>query len=85
MIESSNHVAGWRERITLFAPQTQKRMNGAVNVNLDFSFARAKGHFGTGRNVGQLNKSAPEHKESKPDVDKLCRGILDAINNGGFV
>jgi Holliday junction resolvase RusA-like endonuclease len=51
----------------------------AVRVQLVFRFPRPKGHYGTGRNAGQVRASAPGYHTVKPDVDKLVRGCLDAL------
>ncbi len=40
----------------------------AVSVQCDFYFRRPKGH-----------KKAWTHPPTKPDIDKLCRAILDAL------
>lgn len=50
-----------------------------VVVELQFDLARPLGHFGTGRNVGELRKSAPDVPTKNPDLDKLTRAVLDAL------
>lgn len=50
-----------------------------VAVTLVFLLPRPKGHYGTGRNAGQLRPSAPARPAKIPDLDKLCRSTLDAL------
>lgn len=52
----------------------------ALLVVLTFHLARPRGHFGTGRNAGQLRASAPRYPNAmKLDGDKLARATLDAL------
>ena len=52
---------------------------GAWVLELEYHFARPAGHYGTGRNAGQVRASAPTAKTTRPDVDKLERAVLDAL------
>jgi len=58
---------------------------GAVVVALDFQFKRPLSHYGTGRNEGQLKDSSPTYKTSAPDIDKLCRAVLDGLAQCGVL
>jgi len=49
-------------------------------VSANFRFVRPKGHFGK----KGLRPSAPNHKATKPDLDKLTRGIGDSIEQAGI-
>ena len=49
-------------------------------VSANFRFIRPKAHFGK----KGLRPSAPDHKATKPDLDKLTRGIGDAIEQSGI-
>lgn len=53
----------------------------ALSVVAVFSFVRPKGHYGK----NGLKPSAPKYKTTKPDVDKLTRGIGDSIEQAGIV
>ena len=53
---------------------------GPLKVELTFFFPRPKGHFGTGRNVGILKKSAPEWHTVKPDIDNTVKMVYDCLN-----
>jgi len=66
---------GWRDGPT----------DAAVLVECTFAFRRPRGHYGTGRNAGQLKASAPVYKTSAPDLDKLVRAVLDALTGVVFV
>jgi Holliday junction resolvase RusA-like endonuclease len=52
---------------------------GAVELRVTFYFPRPVGHFGTGRNAGQLRSGAPSHHTISPDLDKLVRCLGDAL------
>jgi hypothetical protein len=56
---------------------------GPVIVGIRFRLARPKGHYGTGRNAGQLRRSAPVAPDTKPDIDKLVRSTLDGMGEAG--
>jgi Holliday junction resolvase RusA-like endonuclease len=63
------HAAGW-----VVAPPDE-----ALEINAIFYMPRPKGHFGSGKNVAVLKASAQQHHVSKPDRDKLLRGLCDAL------
>jgi Holliday junction resolvase RusA-like endonuclease len=71
----------WAQAISAIAREHHHDLliNGPVVVTLAFYFARPKGHYGTGRNVGTLRASAPREMTTMPDVDKLARCALDAL------
>jgi Holliday junction resolvase RusA-like endonuclease len=50
--------------------------DGPVIIDLVFYFQRPKGHF---RTNGELRPTAPVHKTTKPDEDKLRRCVMDAL------
>lgn len=53
-------------------------------VAIEFRMARLGGHWGTGRNAGQLKPGAPPVPRGKPDIDKLARTTLDALTGTVF-
>ena len=76
-----------RNLVTAYLHQanTTGRITGPVHVWLTFCFARPASHYGTGRNAGKLKPSAPPFHTKAPDVDKLARLVLDAMENAGIV
>ncbi|MGF0163132.1 RusA family crossover junction endodeoxyribonuclease [Streptomyces koyangensis] len=85
MVESSKHVAPWREAVVWAMRREIARhsgwrpLTGPLDASMVFSFARPKGHFGTGRNAGVLKASAPSRPAVMPDLSKLARSTEDAI------
>ena len=51
-----------------------------MNVVAEFRFVRPKGHYGK----KGLRDSAPKEKTTKPDLDKITRGIGDCIEQSGI-
>ncbi len=47
-------------------------------VQITFMFSRPKSHYNS---KGQLKQTAPLYKQTKPDLDKLCRSTLDGLTN----
>jgi crossover junction endodeoxyribonuclease RusA len=57
-------------------------LQGAVHLTLIFAFPRPEGHWlpANSRRVDPvLRPGAPKHKANKPDLDKLCRSVMDAL------
>jgi crossover junction endodeoxyribonuclease RusA len=79
-------LAPWRDNVRA-AAINHKDVFGeaAVTVTIVFTFARPKGHFGTGRNARILNGSALPYPSSHAigDIDKLTRACLDALTDAG--
>lgn len=85
MVESSAKVKPWRAAVVEAAKATGAAMlPGGVNVSLTFYLQRPEGHYGTGRNAGNLKPSAPLYPTVKPDADKLVRSTLDALTTAGI-
>lgn len=55
-------------------------LEGAVVVIAEFRFTRPPSHFTKG---GELRKGAPM-TPGRPDIDKLLRGLLDALTGVAF-
>lgn len=84
--------AGWKHEVALAALAAMMRLRGNVDgepptlfdgplgIAIVFSLQRPKGHFGSGRNAGQLKPSAPPFPIVKPDSTKLLRGVEDAMS-----
>lgn len=51
-----------------------------ISLTILFYLTRPKGHYGTGKNAGQLKASAPLWASKRPDLDNLTKFVLDALN-----
>ena len=60
-------------------------LDGPVEVQATFCFARPKSHYGTGRNSSTLKPGAADAHTQPPDLDKLARLVGDALVEGGVV
>jgi Holliday junction resolvase RusA-like endonuclease len=70
--------------IAALAMEEQPLFTGALRIDLDFYLARPQGHYGSGRNADKLKPSAPTRPCTKPDVGKLARGTIDAMEGVVF-
>jgi Holliday junction resolvase RusA-like endonuclease len=89
MIESSKRVKPWRQDVVAAAVQAaeatqHETFTGAVELRVDFFFARPKSHYGTGGNAGTLKRNAPDFVATRPDCDKLVRSTADALTTAGI-
>ena len=93
MKEASPFLMPWRNQI-VSACIEQKINNGEiieqpVEIFIDFLFHRPQGHYGTGRNEGNLKPSSPQYPTTRTtgDIDKLCRSTLDGLSvpSGGIL
>lgn len=70
----------WRESIKWVAKSKgAKVLEGPVTMRLAFGLPRPKSHFGTGKNAGIVKPTAPRYPLNRPDLDKLCRAVLDSL------
>lgn len=80
-------VAEWRaaalEARPAALPGTSCALAGPVAVTVTFWMPRPKHHYGAGRNAAVVRPSAPPRPIGKPDLDKLCRAVLDALSDAG--
>jgi Holliday junction resolvase RusA-like endonuclease len=80
----SERLRTWRQDV---AGAAKEAMVGTspyaepVDVRLTFWLPRPQAHFGTGRNSDKLKPSAPLAPAKMPDLDKLCRAVLDAMTH----
>lgn len=74
---SANEKADFLTAIQNNAPE--KPLAGPIFLMLIFYMQRPKGHYGTGKNVGELKVSAPLRHTKKPDIDNLAKFVLDAM------
>jgi crossover junction endodeoxyribonuclease RusA len=84
MIENSKRVKPWRQDVKEAAliHYNGEIIDQAVEVEIIFSFARPKSHFGTGKNSRKLKPSAPVFvtSQGKGDLEKLERSTYDALS-----
>ncbi len=84
LVESSDKVKPWREAVKYAAIEARDGglpLSGPVAVSMVFTFARPAGHFGSGRNAGQLRATAPLRPHGRPDLSKLARSTEDALTD----
>jgi Holliday junction resolvase RusA-like endonuclease len=87
MVEQSKRAPNWRRDIHEAAETAmagRQPLDGALQIELRFVFPRPASHLSA---RGGLKPSAPLQMSSGADIDKLCRGVLDAlcIRTGGRV
>lgn len=84
MIEASKKLPVWREQLINDIARAADGcvFDSGVQITLIFKFPRLKAHFNS---KGQLKPNAPLFKMTKPDIDKLCRAVLDAITLSGVI
>ena len=79
MVEASAKVKPWRFAVSQAALDTGEPITDRpVMVQITFMFNRPKSHYNS---KGQLKPTAPLYKQTKPDLDKLCRSTLDGLTN----
>jgi Holliday junction resolvase RusA-like endonuclease len=85
--EASKNLKPWRDTVIIAArnAENQQVYFGPVAIDLTFFFPRPKSHYGTGMNATLLKARAPEWKASAPDLDKLCRAVLDGLVHSGIL
>ena len=84
MIEMSKAVGPWREAVRAETQDAMTQpMTGAISVDITFLLRRPQGHYRTGRYASQLHPAAPPVPAGRPDIDKLCRAVLDGLTEGG--
>ena len=80
-VESSKRLPTWRSDVrdaAAAAMSGQRLMPGPVELKVHFDFPRPKAHL---RTNGELKPSAPRLLGGGPDLDKLIRGIADALTS----
>jgi Holliday junction resolvase RusA-like endonuclease len=77
-------LRSWRQDVASAAKNAMSQEGAEagiepVDVRLMFFLPRPQGHYGTGKNANRLKPSAPATPTVHPDLDKLCRSVLDAL------
>ena len=75
----------WRSAIAAAAAEVvDEPLAGPLSIRLAFTLARPKSHYRTGAHAGELREAAPRWVETRPDVDKLTRAVLDALTGVAY-
>lgn len=80
--DNAEALAPWRDSVIAAGQRAmagREPITEPVRVNIVATYPRPGNHWGTGRNAGKLKPSAPIHHTGKPDIDKVCRSILDGL------
>jgi len=75
----------WASMISYTAQQYCKPFSGPVNLTLHFYMPRPKNHYGIGHKASILKATAPTLHTSRPDLDKLCRLVKDALTGMAWI
>ena len=80
--QASKKTMPWRHTVQYQADQQYKGqpLTGAITASFEFIMPRAKSHYSKAKGrEHELLPSAPDRHISTPDVDKLMRGLMDAL------
>lgn len=74
-------VKPWRSAVAskAFDEWASPPTKNPIQMSLTFDFARPKSHYRTGRHSHLIKDAAPKRHTNYPDIDKLCRAVLDAL------
>jgi Holliday junction resolvase RusA-like endonuclease len=84
--QGGQRLKSWREAVRTDAIEAldgAPPADGPVAVTITFLMPRPKNHYRGGRSSHILKPTAPSVHASRPDIDKLIRGTLDALKNAG--
>lgn len=79
--DSGKRGRDWRSCVAdhaVVAMAGRDPLTGPLKVTFAFNLPRPRGHYGTGRNAGNVKASAPSWPTTKPDATKLVRSAEDA-------
>jgi Holliday junction resolvase RusA-like endonuclease len=85
--DNAKALLPWRNAVSSAAYEAmgdRPILVGPVRLEVAFTFARPRGHYGTGRNARALRASAPAAPTTNPDLDKLVRAVCDALTGVVF-
>lgn len=83
MREANPRTLPWRAAVAAHARivmRDQAPITTPVHVVARFTFPRPKSHYRTGKHAHELRPDAPSWCSTTPDLDKLCRAILDSLS-----
>ncbi len=80
---ADRRLSDWIATVRLVAKQAMQHdppWKEPVGIGLEFRFPRPKSHYRGGKpDPDRLRKDAPHLVAKRPDLDKLCRAVLDAL------
>jgi Holliday junction resolvase RusA-like endonuclease len=81
----TDSMRDWKFAIDeVMARHTDKKLEGAFSVTLEFYMPRPKSHYRQGRFSHLLKDSAPIQHLVKGDVDNLTKTVLDQMTKSGY-
>lgn len=89
MVEQVDNKA-WRAQVLAMAKRSVAEgadPHQPIEVEITFTLARPKSHYGTGRNARVVKLSAPVYPSAfgTGDADKLARLVLDALQDAAVL
>ena len=77
---NAQHLMAWREQVAQAAWRhtNGEQFTGPVHLKLLFYFDRPKSHYNSKE---LLKPTAPQCITKKPDIDKISRAVLDALES----
>lgn len=84
VVHDNEHTKPWEQavRAAAYAVGCRGDYLGALHVRVLFLFPRPKADYSAS---GAVKASAPTTHTKKPDLDKLCRSLLDGLKGAAYV
>jgi Holliday junction resolvase RusA-like endonuclease len=82
VVPSNREQQNWQAAVREAAARAcdgHRLLDGPLRLSVTFYLRRPAGHFGSGRNAGEVRPSAPAFPAVKPDLSKLTRALEDAM------
>lgn len=88
VLSDSPRTDAWAACVAAFARQAMQGrrpwVDTVLRVAILFGLERPASHYGAGRNASRVRPGAPVAPAVKPDIDKLTRTTLDAMQGPVF-
>jgi Holliday junction resolvase RusA-like endonuclease len=91
VLDKDVRLPQWRQKVTSYALDAVAQNNpagyplvGPIGAQIIFFMPRLETHYlpaNSKRDRPELRPSAPTHKDTAPDIDKLLRAILDSLTD----
>jgi len=84
--DNAKELQSWRQELIKVMRRVRPAhpLDRPIAVHILIYVTRPQGHYGTGKNAGELKASAPRLPGSGKDIDKVCRAIFDAGKIAGW-